>query len=125
MSEQKIAVDALLTHPGFAIFDAPGSGKSRMVIEAAKELPIDAVLVICPAAVRISWADPEFGEVQKWSPSSAIIIRKEKPISPREELTFYVVSYEFARDHWRYLVDVFAGQRVMLVAEYDTKVKIA
>ena len=123
-TEQKIAVDALLTHPGFAIFDAPGSGKSRMVIEAAKELPvIDAVLVICPAAVRISWADPEFGEVQKWSPSPAIIIRKEKPISPREELTFYVVSYEFARDHWRYLVDVFAGHRVMLVADESIRIK--
>jgi len=112
----------------FALFDAPGSGKSRMVIESAKRLylcgDIDTVLVICPAAVRISWADPEFGEIQKWAPESQyVVLRSEKEPYICPKLVWFVVSYEFARDHYKWLIAMLAHRRVMIVADESIKIK--
>jgi SNF2 family DNA or RNA helicase len=99
-----------------------------MVIEAAKELygrgEIDTVLVICPAAVRISWADPEFGEIQKWSSDSLVkVLRSEKELYFTGTLHWLVCSYEFARDHYKWLVSLLAHRRVLVVADESIKIK--
>ena len=71
MKHQKVGVDALLIVPNFALFDEPGIGKSRQVIEAANVLfmhnDIDLVLIVCPAQCIFNWFDPELGEVARWS----------------------------------------------------------
>lgn len=129
--DQLVGAQALVTHKAFALMDAPGCGKSRMVIEAAIKLhhdnKIDTVLVICPAAVRISWADTEFGEIAKWNgghPISVHSLRKE--ISGTQVpgyLYFYVCSYEFARDHWEWLAEFLEDRKVMIVADESIKIK--
>lgn len=67
---QEIGIQAIVDHPFFALFCEMGTGKSRQVIEAAQRLfilgAIDHVLIICPAAVRTTWTDPEFGQLRTW-----------------------------------------------------------
>lgn len=103
-----------------------------MVIEAAKELYsrglIDTVVVVCPAAVRISWADPEFGEIQKWQDDADVMVwRKEKPVlcwpSLRPALSWRIISYEFARDHYRWLIEALGGRNVLMVADESIRIK--
>src|SRR5207245_1764292 len=74
-AHQRVAVEALVRHPAFALFDEMGVGKSKPVVDAAcclyTEGEIDTVLVVCPASVRIVWIDPAYGEVHKnaWVPT--------------------------------------------------------
>ena len=125
-SEQIEGISALVREPAFALFDAPGSGKSRMVIEAAEQLrnagTIDTVLVVCPAAVRISWADPEFGEIQKWAPATTVKTLRHEDESGCKP-PWMVCSYEFARDHYKWLIVALAHLKVMLVADESIRIK--
>jgi len=62
-------VERLVKQSYFALWCEMGSGKTKQVIDAAQVLTtmgiIDHVVVICPAAVRSVWMDPELGEISK------------------------------------------------------------
>jgi hypothetical protein len=65
----KVGVEALVTHPVFALFDEMGAMKSAQTIIAAQFLfeqgTVDNVIVVAPAAVRAVWFDAELGELAK------------------------------------------------------------
>lgn len=58
---QKIGVEFLSKRPAALLADSMGLGKTRQALYAAQELfaakKIDRILVLCPAAVRISWQE--------------------------------------------------------------------
>lgn len=58
---QKEGIAFLKQRPSAALFFEMGTGKTRCALVAAKELfaikKIDRVVVLCPAATRISWAE--------------------------------------------------------------------
>lgn len=53
----------------FALFDEPGAGKTKQVIDAAQHLflknEITSVLIVAPGSVRPVWFDSELGELKK------------------------------------------------------------
>lgn len=71
---QKIGTAALVKNASFALFDEPGAGKSKQVIDAACTLAergeIDTVVIVAPASVRCVWEDSVLGEIKKhaWVP---------------------------------------------------------
>ena len=60
--------------PARAVFFRPRLGKTRTVVDAARELwlrdDIDALVAVAPAEARSVWADPSpmLGEIAKWWP---------------------------------------------------------
>lgn len=53
---QKIGIDFLTRQDFASLWDEPGLGKSFQTLAAAKNIHAKAVLVICPASVRLVWA---------------------------------------------------------------------
>jgi len=68
-NHQLEAVKLLLEKPAFANFSEMGTGKTKITIDAALILYlmgiIDQVIIVCPAAIRAVWFDPELGELAK------------------------------------------------------------
>ena len=116
----------------FALFDEPGMGKSRVVIEAAKEMfklgTITRVMVVCPAPVRFAWADPEFGELATWG------------VDPKEVFVFdsyshhkldwkpwkwVIVSYDILRSegHHSSLIKWARQEHAMIVMDESSYIK--
>lgn len=97
--------------PGcFALFDEMGNGKSLQAIVAAQILMeqglINKVLVICPAAVRTVWFDPELGELKKhlWDHMPVRITefhqkQRQWYSGPKVEkpFKFVITNYDFIR----------------------------
>lgn len=73
MKHQLEGVEFLLNNPYVAIFDEPGCGKTRQVVEAANVLfsqdKIGSVLVIAPSQVLFNWQDRDIGEITRWHDS--------------------------------------------------------
>lgn len=120
---------ALLRHPFFALFDEPGAGKSKQVIDAACLLweasEIDTVLVCCPAQVKISWADPDFGEIQKHSfvPSLVQELRSARAwMHDNTRLQWIIVSFEFGRKNEELVADRIRGRKVLMVADESIRI---
>jgi len=132
IATQRTALKAFLAHEYFALFDEPGMGKTRVCIEAAKELlktgEITRVMVICPAPVRFAWADPEFGELATWG------------IDPRQVFIFdsysyhklwskdwqwVIVSYDILRSegHHSSLIRWARAERAMIVMDESSYIK--
>lgn len=69
-AHQVVGIQRILDSPYLFVADEMGAGKTGQVINAAQELAalglIDTVIVVCPAAVRSVWFDPELGELAKW-----------------------------------------------------------
>jgi hypothetical protein len=110
-------------YPGcFALFDEPGAGKSKQVVDAAEELHaqglIDHVIVVAQAPGRDVWYDPDLGEVaaNAWEGSRFRIIlyhsrcrewsrgdirgedsNRNGDNSGRGYLTWVVTNYEYLR----------------------------
>lgn len=111
----------------FFIADKPGSGKSKQVIDAAcilyMQRQIDTVVVCCPAQVKISWFDEDFGEIVKhcWVPSLVCEFSSKRPIIPHspDELIWVVVSYEFGRAdlYERMLSGELKGRKTMFICD--------
>lgn len=133
---QKLGVVKLLQEPAFALFDQVGAGKSKQVIDAACALyeagKIDTLLVVCPAAVRSVWADPDpvLGEVAKhvWDWRIATISeyhRKTKRLPVGMSLQVVVTNYEFLRRAERLdpLIEWASTRRVWLVLDESWAVK--
>lgn len=80
---QLVDTATLLEKPAYALFVEPGGGKTRTVVDAACEMyrqrEIDAMIVVCPAAARSVWADPNpvLGEWAKWAPKDVVFQLRE------------------------------------------------
>jgi SNF2 family DNA or RNA helicase len=135
---QKVGVLKIINISAFGLFDEMGAGKTKQAIDAAQFLftlgKIDRVLVVCPAAVRSVWFDPELGELQKhlWNNINSSV--KEfhartrtwtKAINGGRTLEWLVVNYEFIRSEERkvHLVTTFCGPRTLLILDESSAVK--
>jgi hypothetical protein len=109
-SHQLDGTKALVKHAEFALFDEPGVGKTKQVIDAAGTLftaeVIDTVVVACPASVKTVWADRTLGEIRKHSFVDHFIFdykSKNEKLLPalaeytKNRLLYIIVSYEFLR----------------------------
>lgn len=128
---QQEGVRALLAQPAFALFDDPGTGKSRSVVDAACFLDeagaIDTVVVVCPASVRIVWGS-DIGEVAKWAwrPCTIHEYHARTPdIRWRAGLNWVITNFEFIRDEGRRdsLIRQLKGRSAWLVLDESSRVK--
>lgn len=134
---QLVGVQALLNNAGFALYDEPGAGKTKQVVDAAcllwEEKEVELVVVACPAQVKIVWLDPELGEVTKHAfvPSTVIdftgkLVKLKFPIElDRTKLTWIIASYELLR-RWQslnLLIQKIKKLKVMLVMDESIALK--
>lgn len=105
---QRLDVQLLLDNPRFALWNDPGTGKTKTVVDTACLLfearEIDWVLVVSPAQVCSVWDDPKLGEVVThcWVPYGVLRYnaRNEDKLTHKlqtGQLNFVVCSYEFLR----------------------------
>jgi SNF2 family DNA or RNA helicase len=98
----------LLKNRSFALFSEMGSGKSKIVVDAACCLhaagEISLVLVVAPAGVRRVWLDKDLGQIRRHAWRSSIVYefhRKVKKIWDLElkshPLNWVVTNYEYVR----------------------------
>lgn len=132
IATQRVALKRFLENDYFALFDEPGMGKSRVAIEAAKELfasgMITRAMVICPAPVRFAWADPEFGELPAWGvdPKEIFIFDSYSYHRLNERpWRWVIVSYDILRSegHHSSLVAWARAQRSMVVMDESSYIK--
>lgn len=136
-SHQIIGVDRLLGHSFFALFDEMGAGKTKQVIDAAQLLyvraDIDTVIVVCPAAVRSVWVEPELGQIklhafdnvpiEVWEYHSRTKKFRLGPPS-NDPLRFIVTNYDFIRSQERLDgLTAMMGPGTMLVVDESSAVK--
>jgi SNF2 family DNA or RNA helicase len=130
--------------PGcFALFDEPGIGKSKQVVDAVERLysqgQIDTVIVVAPAYLRrLVWWHPELGELAKhlWNGVPARVNEyhqrknaewfwiNQVDISKQSlKLAWYVTNYEFIRQE-RHLFGLlrFTGPKTLLVLDESSAV---
>jgi SNF2 family DNA or RNA helicase len=126
-------VEFLVNRPYAALFDQPGVGKSKQVVDAACllfiEQEISGVVVVCPAGAKRVWTNLRIGEVAKhvwvdsvmneWDSSSDEIRTKVG------KLTWTVVSYECLRvaNNVTRLMKALKGRQVLIVADESIKIK--
>lgn len=134
-AHQVAGVEKLLSHTAFAIWDEMGCGKTAQVVNAACELAsagkINAVVVVCPASVRMVWCDETIGEIKKhsWIPSrvSEFALGKFKQVwkDQEDKLLWIVTNYEILRSakHLKALCDVVKGCNAMLVCDESSYIK--
>ena len=136
---QKIGIAALVTNPVFALFDEPGAGKSKQVIDAAmylwKQGQIDRVVVVCPSPVKPVWADPELGQLSRhlWSDVPCLVSEyhsklKQWVFGPQstDPLKWIITNYEYLRDAKRLKVVMkLVGEKTLLVLDESSAIKTA
>jgi len=132
ITTQKTALKAFLANDYFALFDEPGMGKSRVAIEAAKEMfksgLVTRVMVICPAPVRFAWADPEFGELPAWGVDPKEIFIFDSYSYHKlwhKNWTWVIVSYDILRSegHHNSLVKWAREQHAMIIMDESSYIK--
>jgi SNF2 family DNA or RNA helicase len=116
-----------------ALFDKPGVGKSKQVIDADSFLfdagVIDAGIIVCPAAVRIQWRSPDFGEIRKWDWVDAAVheYHAGQPRIPWQDgrLNWVVTNYEFIREDERLgaLLNQIGRRRAHVTLDESSKIK--
>lgn len=140
--EQVDGVKHIVTREASALFDRPGFGKTKQVIDAACILyeagEIDTVLVISPASVRGVWDEPHFGELTKhcWVPFRTIRFNKkcEKISNDSTSLLWVITSYGFIRKSIKIgkttkypevarLIALFKGRKTYLVLDESSYIK--
>ena len=104
MKHQEIGTQKMIKDPWVALFDDPGMGKSKQVIDAAIRLykrgSIDSVVIVCPAQVKFNWLDPELGELRRWAGDNIYVDEiggKTRWYKGDRALTYFVTSYEYLR----------------------------
>lgn len=124
-------VKLLLDNEQFALFDDPGTGKSKTVIDAAQALveagKVSCLLVICPAQVVSVWFDELNGELSKHVTCDVQVYRMTNPMKswerevPGSKTTMKVVitSYEMMRraDRKAHLMSVLPNHTMMVCDE--------
>lgn len=127
---------SLLDHKFFGLLSEMGTGKSKIVVDAAcflrEEAEIDTVLVVTPASVRDVWLnpDPEKGEIQKHAflPSRVYEFHAKVRLAwqdPSPQLEWIVTNYEFIRmeKHRKELMKWIAGRPTLMVLDESSFVK--
>jgi hypothetical protein len=139
------------TAPGcFALFDEPGAGKSKQVIDAVEELyqrgQVDTVIVVAPAYLRrLVWWHPELGELAKhlwddvpadvdefhqrkntrwsWDQPSSSKPDSQKLIT-RLRFSWYVTNYEYIRNETHLArLATHGGPKTLLVLDESSAVQ--
>ena len=99
---QKADLDYALRRRNTLIGDQPGLGKTEVAIVFANEIQAKHILVICPANIRIQWAN----RIREWSTTPAFkqriyMTRRSKdgtgPKATGGETVWNIVSYDLAR----------------------------
>jgi len=93
---QRADVEYALSRGNVLVGDQPGCGKTEVAICYANEINARRVLVLCPAAIRLQWAD----RIREWStmPWPYIIypiLSGRHGVHPQAQWT--IVSYDLAR----------------------------
>jgi len=134
---QKAGVEALVGNEVFALFDEPGAGKSKQVIDAAMLLwgegAIDRVIVVCPSPVKPVWFDPELGQLSRhlWPTVPCLISEyhsklKQWTSGPEgvEPLRWVITNYEYLRDAARLkMLTGKVGPKTLLVLDESSAIK--
>lgn len=96
LHHQDTGADFLINHPVAGIFDDPGSGKSRTVIEALDRGQMMRGIVVGPAISRETWR----AEFQRWAAiSRKIIVAKDDDdfvLWKRGRRDVLICSYDYA-----------------------------
>lgn len=126
----------------YGLFDEPGCGKSKVVVDAANLLFLDRaismVLVVAPNTVKATWANEWWGQIATHTPKDFPhhVIRLDsgkrwpnvEKITRRksQELVWLITNYEALRSsaNERWLSDVLAKMAPsMMVLDESTKIK--
>lgn len=140
--EQIRGMKHLITKPYAGLFDQPGVGKTKQIIDAAcwlwRNHIIDHVIVVSPAGVRGVWDEPDLGELEKhcWVPYQTQRYDSDTFTQSRNDdcLPWTFVSYGYIRKTTHqgkaklypavdYLVRQFKGRRFWLVLDESSYVK--
>jgi SNF2 family DNA or RNA helicase len=128
----------LVKEPAFALFSEMGTGKSKIVIDAAcilaKQGKIDTVVVVAPASVRCVWVDFEIGEIKKHSwvnnhvfefHNKSKLIWGDRLKPDDTELMWCVTNYEFLRSekHLADLCVMLLKRNILLVLDESSYIK--
>lgn len=94
---QKANVEYLLRRGGGLVGDQPGLGKTPTAICFANEIRAKRVLVVCPASIRLQWANRirEWTQM-RWPYHIYPILNGKRGVHPTAEWT--IVSYDLARN---------------------------
>lgn len=129
---QRDSVRAFVTKPAFALFDEPGAGKTYPTVAAANLMEeagvIDTGIVVCPAAVRIGWRSPDFGEIAKWGWRPGAVHEYHAGSTRlrwRPGLNWVVTNYEFIREERRLgeLLNQLGGRKSWVVLDESSRIK--
>lgn len=135
---QTEGVEWLLSHPHAVLGDVMRLGKTRQAIDLAQALferkEIDSAIVVAPGEIaRSVWADPEKGEIVKFTrvPVELTLIRATKTTTVMNEarwgkvpLSWYVTNYELARRPERLSALLgLASKRTLLILDEGVAVK--
>jgi len=135
MRHQEEGVRALSAKAEFALFDEPGIGKSRQVLEAANTLfqngSITLVLIVCPAQCVFQWFDKDLGEIARWN---SLPVKVLHPGSGESWITekyaghpavYIICSYEWLRSgtHAEEVAQMLKGQKTYLVLDESSFVR--
>jgi len=129
-------VEHILSHPHLLLADEMGLGKTKQTIDSAcilfERKEINKVLVICPAAVKMVWYDPVFGELRKhlWRdlPSKVGVYGTFKQswvhCDGDKKLFWIVTNYEYIRQD-RHLANLLSwvDYNTMIVLDESSYVK--
>lgn len=93
---QRASIAYALQRKNTLIADQPGLGKTPIAIAFANEIRAQRVLVICPANIRLQWAN----RIQEWSTmpwpfNTYPILKSAHGVNPDAQWT--IVSYDLAR----------------------------
>jgi SNF2 family DNA or RNA helicase len=131
------AIQALVDNPIFANWSEMGTGKTKIVIDAAQILYergiIDRVLVVAPASVRSVWFDQNFGEIAKHTWEGLPVCVLELHTTPRvwgetdktkNRLLWLISNYEYVRSKNRFPeVLPLCTKKTLLVLDESSAIK--
>lgn len=89
---QKAGIAYAVQRRSTLLGDEPGLGKTIQAIGVANYLGLKRILVICPANLRLNWAE----EIEKWhlqNPGLSVVMNGKTAISPRRSC---IISYDLA-----------------------------
>lgn len=127
MPHQEAGIQKIKQEPWVALFDKPGLGKTRMVIDGLDK--VDVIVVVCPAQVKLNWIDPAWGELMRWAGARTcrVFDMAEKKwythpgLAQSPAWVWIVVSYEWLRKHLKEVYKLLGREAFALVLDESSK----